>query len=111
MTRRRALAVLLAASTAAALPGAFVAPTALAAPAADTTKQSPAAARAQEMIDRGIAYLKPQQMPEGSWQKEKDPPAMTAIVLTAIVRDDKYDANTDFLKRGYDKLLGYQLDD
>jgi hypothetical protein len=32
-------------------------------------------------------------------------------VLTAFVRDDKHDAKTDFVKRGYDKLLAFQVDD
>lgn len=68
-------------------------------------------AQAQKAIDRGIEFLKSQQKPDGSWQEEKTPPAMTALVLKAIVRDDKYDANTDFVKRGYDKLLSYQLED
>jgi squalene-hopene/tetraprenyl-beta-curcumene cyclase len=68
-------------------------------------------AQAQKAIDRGIEYLKSQQKPDGSWQEEKTPPAMTALVLKAVVRDDKYDANTDFVKRGYDKLLSYQVED
>jgi squalene-hopene/tetraprenyl-beta-curcumene cyclase len=67
---------------------------------------------AQAAIDKGLAYLKSQQKPDGGWQTEKDPPAMTAVVLKAFVQDKpKYDANTDFVKRGYDKLFTYQLED
>src|SRR5688500_14678133 len=110
MTRRRALAVLVALGASTASPCALSTLTARAAEAS-APNQSDASARAQAMIDRGLAYLKSQQKPDGSWQNEKDPPAMTAIVLTAFVRDDRYDANTDFVKRGYDKLLSYQLDD
>src|SRR5688500_258318 len=66
--------------------------------------------RAQALIDKGLDFLKTQQKSDGGWQTEKDPPAITAIVLRAFVRHDNYDANTDFVKRGYDKLLSYQLE-
>ncbi|MDQ3438888.1 MAG: hypothetical protein M3478_00900 [Planctomycetota bacterium] len=65
---------------------------------------------AQRLIERGLASLQSKQNPDGGWQGANDPPAMTAIVLKAFVRDAKYDANTDFVKRGYDKLLTYQLE-
>jgi len=71
---------------------------------------SPAEQRAQALIDRGIDYLKTQQKPDGGWQNEKDPPAITAIALRAIVLDEKYDAKTDFVARGYQKLLTYQVE-
>jgi len=71
---------------------------------------SPAEQRAQALIDRGIDYLKTQQKPDGGWQTEKDPPAITAIALRAIVLDEKYDAKTDFVARGYQKLLTYQVE-
>jgi squalene-hopene/tetraprenyl-beta-curcumene cyclase len=38
------------------------------------------------------------------------PPAITALVLKAIVQHPAYDANTDWVKKGYDKLLTYQWD-
>jgi squalene-hopene/tetraprenyl-beta-curcumene cyclase len=75
-------------------------------PAAET----PAAEQAQALIDKGLVYLKSQQKSDGGWQSQADPPAMTAIVLKAFVQDAKYDADTDFVKRGYDKLLSYQLE-
>jgi len=71
---------------------------------------SPAEQRAQALIDRGIDYLKTQQKPDGGWQNEKDPPAITAIALRAIVLDEKYDAKTDFVARGYQKLLTFQVE-
>src|ERR1044072_279528 len=67
--------------------------------------------RAQAMIDKAIDYLKKQQQPGGGWQTGAQPPAITAVVLKAIVQDEKYDANTDFEKRGYDKLLTFQMED
>ena len=71
----------------------------------------PLAQRAQELIDKGLAFLKSQQKPDGSWQGEKDPPALTAIVLKAFVQDDEYDAKTDFVRKGYERLLSYQPED
>ncbi|WP_428940222.1 prenyltransferase/squalene oxidase repeat-containing protein [Fontivita pretiosa] len=67
--------------------------------------------RAQALIDRGLDYLKAQQKPDGGWQGDRDPPGITAIVLRAFVQDPKYSADTDFVKRGYEKLLSYQLED
>lgn len=72
---------------------------------------SPFEQRAQALIDKGIDYLKTQQKPDGGWQGEKDPPAITALVLRAIVKDEKYDSKTDFVARGYQKLLGHQVAD
>jgi squalene-hopene/tetraprenyl-beta-curcumene cyclase len=67
--------------------------------------------RAERLSSHGIAYLQARQKPDGGWQGENDPPAITAIVLKAMVQDETYDANTPFVKRGYDKLLSYQLED
>ena len=66
--------------------------------------------RAQYLIDRGLNYLKSQQKPDGGWQRETDPPGVTAIVLRAFVQDQKFPPNTPFVKKGYDKLFSYQLD-
>src|SRR5258706_8312 len=67
-------------------------------------------AKVQAAIDRGLAFLKSQQNPDGGWQKENDPPAITAIALKAFAQDPKTGPNADFVKKGYDKLLTYQLD-
>src|ERR1043165_4633126 len=69
-----------------------------------------ASERAQAMVDKAIDYLKTQQQPDGGWQTGAQPPAITAVVLKAIVQDEKYDANTDFVKKGYDKLLTFQME-
>src|SRR3982751_223589 len=66
--------------------------------------------KVQAAIDQGLAYLKSQQKEDGSWQKPNDPPALTAIALKAFAQDPKTGPNADFVKRGYDKLLTYQLD-
>src|SRR5688500_17400963 len=61
--------------------------------------------RVQYLIDRSLNYLKTQQKPDGGWQRETDPPGVTAIVLRAFVRDEKFPAKTPFVKKGYDKLF------
>jgi squalene-hopene/tetraprenyl-beta-curcumene cyclase len=85
------------------------------------TVLSPALALAQQKedpvtqgnaaIERGRAALRQRQNPDGSWQRPNDPPAMTALVLRAFVRGGEYDLGNPFIKRGYDKLLSYQLED
>src|SRR5437879_1032746 len=59
-------------------------------------------------IDKGLSFLKSQQKPDGGWQRENDPPAITAIALKAFAEDPKTRPNADFVKRGYDKLLTFQ---
>src|SRR3954465_8373865 len=65
-------------------------------------------AQAQAAIDKGLEYLKTQQKPDHSWQRESDPPAISAIVLKAFMGDKKYDADQPFLEKGYDTLLSNQ---
>lgn len=67
-------------------------------------------AKARAIEDRAVNYLKSQQKPDGAWHVEPMPPAITALVLKAIVQHPAYDANTDWVKKGYDKLLTYQWD-
>ena len=70
------------------------------------------AERVQSTIDKGLAYLKTQQQSDGGWQaSDRYPPAITALVLRAFVQDDKYDPHTDFVAKGFTKLLGYQAED
>ena len=66
--------------------------------------------RAQQLADRGLEFLRTQQQPDGGWQKSNEPPGVTALVLRAFVLDKNYEAKTDFVRKGYDKLLSYQLD-
>ena len=64
--------------------------------------------QAQQLIDRGLAFLKSQQKEDGGWQRPNEPPGVTAIVLRAFVADSSHDASTDFVRRGYEKLFSYQ---
>lgn len=67
-------------------------------------------AKTAATLDKGLAYLKSQQQPDGGWQKQNDMPALTALVLRAFAQDPKTGPNADFVKKGYEKLLSYQLD-
>ena len=68
------------------------------------------AAFAQSEIDKGVAYLKSQQLPDGSWEKEGEPPALTAIALRVLIGDPK-SVDQPFVQKGFDKLLTFQKDD
>jgi len=68
--------------------------------------------QAQSLIDKGLAYLKSQQQPDGGWQKTKgQPPAITALALRAFIQDPHYSTQTEFVAKGFDKLLSYQATD
>ena len=79
-------------------------------PAAATPAAADPAAKAQAAIDKGLAYLKAQQQPDGGWQGKDEPPAITAIVLRAFVQQPGNTSKTDFVAKGYQKLLSHQLD-
>src|SRR5690606_37442612 len=64
-----------------------------------------------QLADRGIEFLKSQQKPDGGWHGEKEPPAFTALVLRAIVEDPRYSVQTDFIDKGYKRLLEHQVED
>jgi squalene-hopene/tetraprenyl-beta-curcumene cyclase len=72
--------------------------------------QPAAAQRAQQLIDKGIDFLKSKQLPDGGWATAQQPVGITAIALRAIAMDPKYSARDEFLKKGYDRLLSFQLD-
>src|SRR4030095_11549995 len=103
---KRAVAAMVMASgmlglpTVAWLPGAAVA----------TAAEVQPAVQAQQGVDKALDFLRSKQQRDGGWQQGTQPPAITAVVLKAMVQDAKYDAKTDFVKKGYDKLLTYQLE-
>jgi len=78
---------------------------------AQAAAQVTAQADPQGLVDSGLAFLKTQQLPDGGWASERQPPAITALVLRSFVRDTAYTADTDFVKKGFDRLLQFQLDD
>jgi squalene-hopene/tetraprenyl-beta-curcumene cyclase len=66
--------------------------------------------RVDALIDKGLTFLKDQQKPDGGWASEKEPPAITALVLRAFVLDPKYPVETPFVRKGFDRLLSFQLE-
>lgn len=68
-------------------------------------------AKAKEMIRRGTEFLKSKQMADGSWQQnEHVPPAITAMVLRALVISGT--PNSDpMITKGYEQLLKFQQAD
>ena len=79
--------------------------------AASQTDQSAPQARAQAMIDKALDYLKTQQKPDGGWQREQEPPGITALVLRCFVGAGRLPAGDASVRRGFDKLLSYQKPD
>lgn len=69
-------------------------------------------AKAQALIDKGLAYLKANQQPDGGWQSnDKMPLAFTAIALRTFVQDHNHTSKTDFVAKGFEKLLSHQMED
>ena len=67
----------------------------------------------ERAIGTGITYLKGQQQPDGYWGDPKTP-ALTALALTAILRDPNYDHDVktpDWVARGFDFLRSNQKSD
>jgi len=81
------------------------------APAANVAAPAEAAATAQGTVDKGLAFLKQNQKPDGGWQSEADPPAITAIAVKAFVQDPHYKSNDAFLEKALTKLLAFQKPD
>jgi squalene-hopene/tetraprenyl-beta-curcumene cyclase len=78
--------------------------------AAEPAANQEAAARAKAVTGKSVNYLRSKQQPDGAWHSDKAPPAITAIVLKAFVQDERYDGNSELVKRGYEKLLSHQYE-
>src|SRR3954470_4727223 len=65
--------------------------------------------QAQQLIDRGLAFLKSKQLPDGGWNKDPEPPAITALALRGFVRNPQRDASV--IDKGVARLLSYQKPD
>lgn len=67
--------------------------------------------KAQKMINEGVAFLLTQQDDDGGWSMNGAmTPAVTALVLQALVQHPDFSAESPVLAKGYDVLLGYQQD-
>lgn len=80
------------------------------APLAARAADAPSAATVQAAIDKGLAYLKTQQLPDGSWAEAKDPPAITALVLKAHL-DSGGTVDQATVDKGFEALLALQKPD
>ncbi len=79
--------------------------------ACDVANAAPPIDQDQQLIDKGLKFLQQQQKDDGGWQVQaNDPPGITALVLRAFMLDGQYQASTPFIKKGYDKLLTFQLE-
>lgn len=84
----------------------------LLAPASVSFSQDAQAKKLQESIDKGLAYLKTAQKPDGGWQATaQEPPGITALALKAFASDPRYPAESEPVKKGFEKLLAYQKED
>ena len=76
--------------------------------AAPARAEGPPDARAA--IDRGLAYLKAHQQPDGSWGAATDPPAVTALAVKAFVQSGG-PVDQAAVDKGYAALLAVQKAD
>ena len=76
---------------------------------AGATCTARAADPAQTAIDKGLAFLRSKQLPDGGWAGPTEPPALTALVLKAFVQSPGHDAAT--VAKGYASLLADQKPD
>ena len=65
--------------------------------------------RAQQLIEQGLAFVKMQQQPDGDFAPPQAPPGLSALALRAFVLDPPYSTKDEFLKKGYDKLISFQV--
>lgn len=74
---------------------------------------SPASAeQAAELINGGIEYLLGQVNDQGGWSIQgKFEPAVTALVLKALIQHPSLTVETPVIARGYDRLLTFQQSD
>ena len=66
------------------------------------------AAKADRLIDAGLAYLKSRQNADGSWGETSAPPGISALALRSFALNGQ--ARLDFVRHGYQRLLSFQVD-
>src|SRR5215217_7434586 len=77
--------------------------------AEDAKSAEDANQRAEQLVDRGLAFLKSKQLPDGGWNKDPEPPAITALALRGFVRAPQRDQA--LIDKGVQRLLSYQKPD
>jgi squalene-hopene/tetraprenyl-beta-curcumene cyclase len=62
------------------------------------------------MIDQGLKFIRAQQRDDGSFAPPQVPPGLWALALRAFALDsDHYSTKDAFLKKGYDRLVSFQV--
>jgi squalene-hopene/tetraprenyl-beta-curcumene cyclase len=74
-----------------------------------TARAQSADEKTKALIDKGLAYLKTQQKPDGSWQDQDAPPAITAIAAKAFAGAGQLDDPQ--VRKAYEALLAQQKPD
>src|SRR5207248_2499477 len=69
------------------------------------------AERAQSLINRGVEFLKSKQQPDGGWAAGTQPIGITSLALRGLAASGTVNSQTDWVKKGYEKLLKAQLAD
>jgi len=82
-----------------------------AARAAETAATQPAAEKARKTLDKAVAYLKSKQDANGEWHTQRQPSAVSAMVLWVLVAAPGAGPADPGVKKGYEKLLTYQQPD
>jgi squalene-hopene/tetraprenyl-beta-curcumene cyclase len=73
--------------------------------------QPDAAAAGQRVVDRALAYLLTQQQANGSFQKaDREPPAVTALVLKGLVQSPAHGPQSPAAKKAVEYLASVQRD-
>lgn len=80
--------------------------------ASPTIAADDTAAKAKAVADRGVAFLKSKQNPDGLWQSSPaEPPGVSALVLRSLALDPATGGKSDAVKKGYAGLLKLQKPD
>jgi squalene-hopene/tetraprenyl-beta-curcumene cyclase len=70
------------------------------------------AEKGQAAVKKSLDYLASQQKEDGSWQRsEREPPAISALVMRGFVRDAGFGKTSDPVKKGAEYLLSIQKPD
>lgn len=75
-----------------------------------TQMQPSTRAQAEKLIKSGAEFLLKAQSPDGSFAPEQAPVGMNALVLKALAQAPGYGYSNPAVKKGFDKLLSYQVE-
>jgi len=76
---------------------------------AQVSTTADAKSKAQQLIDKGLAFLATQQAENGGWMAQRGAPAITALALKGFAQDPNRRNDTN-VKKGFEFLLSFQLE-